>query len=202
MRLYISSGACSLSPHIALAESGLPYTIEKVSLATHKTDHDTDFYSVNDKGYVPLLELDDGRRLSEGPAIVQWIADQAPTSKLAPPNGTFERAQLQEWLNYIATELHKQFAALFDKSAAPELKAQQSKKIEKRLAWIEQHLGGRDYLMGADFSVADGYLFTIMRWTHYLKLETSKMTTLAAWYDRVAARPKVKLVLEAEGIRA
>lgn len=202
MRLYLSPGACSLSPHIALAESGLPYTVDKVSLATHKTEHGDDFYAVNEKGYVPVLELDDGRRLTEGPAIVQWIADQSPATKLAPPNGTFERAQLQEWLNFISTELHKQFSPLFDKSAAPELKAQQSAKITKRFASIEEHLTGRDYLMGVDFSVADGYLFTIMRWAHHMKVDTSSMPMLDAWYARVAARPGVKVALGAEGIRA
>ena len=202
MRLYISPGACSLSPHIALAEAGLPYTVEKVTLSTHKTEHGDDYYGVNAKGYVPLLELDDGRRLSEGPAIVQWIADQSPGSRLAPPNGTFERAQLQEWLNFIGTELHKQFGPVFDKSSAPEVKAASIAKITERLAWVDTQLAGRDYLMGADFSVADGYLFTVSRWARHMKIDTAAMPTLAAWYERVAARPKVKSVLEVEGIRA
>ena len=202
MLLYLSPGACSLSPHIVLFEAGVSFKTEKVVLSTHKTEHDADYYGVNANGYVPLLELDDGRRLTEGPAIVQWIADQAPSKKLAPPNGTFERAKLQEWLSFIGTELHKQFWALFDKSATEDNKQMQRGKIGKRLAYVEECLLEGAFLMGADFTVADAYLFTVTRWARHLRIEAANAPKLRAWYDRVAARPKVKAALDAEGIRA
>lgn len=201
MKLYFSPGACSLSPHIALREAGLPFDLVKVNIGTHKLEDGGDFYGINAKGYVPDLELDDGQRLTEGPAIVQYIADQAPEKKLAPTSGTMPRYRLQEWLNFITAELHKQYSALFNKSMHADVQDAQRKKLQSRYAWIEQQLGDKPYLMGEDFTVADGYLFTVMRWNHHMKVETSDLPRLTAYYERVKARPAVQAALAAEGVR-
>lgn len=155
MKLYFAPGACSLSPHIALREAGLPFTAVKVNVTTKEMEGGGDYRTVNPKGYVPALGLDDGGVLTEGPAIVQYIADRAPASKLAPANGTIERYRLQEWLNFITSELHKQFSPLFDASYPEELKARQRERIGGRLEWVAQQLGNQPYLMGETFTVAD-----------------------------------------------
>ena len=165
MKLYFSPGACSLSPHIVLRESGLAFTPVKVNLRTHQLDDGGDFYAINPKGYVPVFELDDGTRLTEGPAIVQYIADQAPAAKLAPENGSIERYQLQEWLNFITAEVHKQFSPLFDPSTAEEVKTKQREKLANAFDWISQQLGDKEYLTGPNFTVADAYLFTVVNWS-------------------------------------
>ena len=157
MKLYFSPGACSLSPHIVLRESGLPFEPVQTSTKTHKLQDGTDFYSINPKGYVPVLELDNGERLTEGPAIVQYIADQVPAKKLAPANGTFARARLQEWLNFITSEIHKGFSPLFNPAVPEEYKAMARTKLLDRYRWVDQQLEGRSYLMGDEFSVADAY---------------------------------------------
>ena len=200
MKLYYSPGACSLSPHIALLEAGLPFELVLTSTKTHKLKDGTDYYEVNSKGYVPLLELADGQRLSEGPAIVQYIADQAPASKLAPANGTMERYRLQEWLNFITSELHKGFTPLFNPAMPAEAKAISSAKLLERFTWVDSQLEGRDYLMGATFTVADGYLFTVANWSHHVGLDLSGLVTLAAYRARVGSRPAVHAALEAEGL--
>jgi len=200
MKLYYSPGACSLSPHIALLEAGLPFELVLASTKTHKLKDGTDYYGINSKGYVPLLELADGQRLSEGPAIVQYIADQAPASQLAPPNGTFERYRLQEWLNFITSELHKGFTPLFNPAMPEEAKAIYRAKLLERFTWVDGQLEGRPFLMGDQFTVADGYLFTVGNWAHHVGLDLSGLTTLVTWRERVRARPAVQAALEAEGL--
>ncbi len=200
MKLYYSPGACSLSPHIVLREAGLPFELVKVSTKTHKLADGGDFYAINSKGYVPVLEWDDGERLSEGPAIVQWIADQAPASGLVPAAGTRERARLQEWLNFITSEIHKGFSPLFNPGASDEMKAAAKAAVERRLTWVEGQLDGRVYLLGAAFSVADAYLFTVASWGQYVGIDVKQWPRLAAYLQRVAARPAVQAALQAEGL--
>ena len=199
MKLYYSPGACSLSPLIALHEAGLAFEPVLASTKTHKLQDGTDYYTINPKGYVPLLELDDGERLTEGPAIVQYIADQAPQSKLAPPNGTLARYRLQEWLNFITTELHKQFSPLFNAAVPEEFKAMQRKKLRDRLTWVDGQLEGKSYLMGEDFSVADGYLYTVTNWAQPMNIDLAGLDRLAAYRERVAARPAVQQARRTEG---
>jgi glutathione S-transferase len=200
MKLYYATGACSLSPHIALLEAGVEATLVKVDTKTHKTADGGDFYAVNPKGYVPLLELDDGQRLSEGPVIVQYIADRNPASKLAPAAGTMERYRLQERLNFITTELHKQFSPLFQAATPAEYKEIAKEKIGKRFDWISTQLDGKDYLMGNAFTVADGYLFTMLSWADRMKFDLSAMPNLLAYKARVGARPAVQQALTKEGL--
>lgn len=200
MKLYFSPGACSLSPHIVLLESGLPFTPVLASTKTHKLADGTDYYTINPKGYVPLLELDNGERLSEGPAMVQYIADQVPDKRLAPAAGTMARYRLQEWLNFVTSEVHKQYGPLFVPAMPEEAKVLFRAKLRQRYEWIEQQLEGRDHLMGADFGVADAYLFTVTRWAGFAKVDISGLPRLAAYMARVEARPAVQLALEAEGL--
>ncbi len=200
MKLYFSPGACSLSPHIVLHESGLPFTTERVDLKTHKTADGGDYYQVNPNGYVPLLVLDNGEQLAEGPAIVQWIADLVPGKKLAPPNGTLDRARLQSWLNFIATELHKSHSPLFNPAAPEEWRTFMRDLINRRMTTVAKHLEGRDYLMGADFTVADAYLFVVMSWGKWVKVDYAPWPVLQAYQARIAARPAVQAALKAEGL--
>ena len=200
IKLYYSPGACSLSPHIALAEAGLTYTTEKVDLKTKKTETGGDFFAINPAGYVPALVLDNGETLTEGPAIVQYIADLAPAKKLAPPAGSFERVRLQEVLNFISTELHKSFSPLFNPTAPEEWKTFTRGLIGRRLDVVEQKLAGRDYLMG-DFSVADGYLFTVLGWGRLVGVDVKENRPLvAAYLGRVMARPGVQQAMKEEGL--
>lgn len=200
MKLYYSPGACSLSPHIALAEAGLSVDYVKVNLRDKKTEAGDDYLAVNPKGQVPVLGLDGGGVLTEGPAIVQYIADKAPNAKLAPANGTLERYQLQEWLNLITSELHKSFSPLFNPAMSDETKALFRDKIGKTFGYVDGKLAGKDYLMGSQFSVADGYLFTILRWAIGQKFDLAQYPNLKTYFDRVAARPKVKEAMLAEGL--
>jgi len=200
MKLYYSPGACSLSPHIALAEAGLSANLVKVDLRAKKTESGDDYLAVNPKGQVPMLSLDGGVALTEGPAIVQYIADQAPNAKLAPANGTIERYKLQEWLNLITSELHKSFSPLFNPTMPDEAKAIYRDRIGKTFAYIGGQLAGKDYLMGSQFTVADGYLFTILRWAIAMKFDLAQYPNLKAYFDRVGARPKVKEAMLAEGL--
>ena len=200
MKLYYSNGACSLSPHIALREAGLPFDLVRASTKTHKLDDGTDYYTINPTGAVPMLELDNGERLSEGPAIVQYIADLAPQSKLAPANGTFERARLQEWLNYITSELHKGYSPLFRPDTPDVYKPIAQENLKKKYAHVDAKLAGRDYLLGDTFTVADAYLFTVTSWAKYVNLDLSAYANVQAHSARVAARPKVQEALRAEGL--
>jgi glutathione S-transferase len=200
MKLYYSPGACSLSPHIALHESGLAFEAIPAPTKTHQLPDGTDYYTINPLGYVPLLELDNGERLREGPAIVQYIADQAAGKNLAPANGTMARYRLQEWLTFIGTELHKGFSPLFNPAMPAEAKTIASDKVLARLKWIDGELKGKTYLMGEDFSVADGYLFTVTNWAPKVGVDISGLANLAAYRARVAARPGVQAALKAEGL--
>ena len=200
MKLYYSTGACSLSPHIVLREAGLPFDLVLASTKTHKLADGTDYYSINPKGYVPLLELDDGQRLSEGPAIVQYIADQVPAKKLVAPAGTMERYRQMEWLNFISTELHKGIGALFNPALPEEAKAMARTRGASRLEWVNQQLEGKQYLMGDHFSVPDAYLFTVTNWTKHVGVDISAMSHLGAFMARVGSRPAVQEALKAEGL--
>ncbi|MEP7056336.1 MAG: glutathione transferase GstA [Caldimonas sp.] len=200
MKLYYSPGACSLSPHIVLREAGLDFEPVLASTKTHQLQDGTDYYTINPKGYVPLLELDDGERLSEGPAIVQYVADQVAGKKLAPANGTMERYRLQEWLNFITSELHKGIGNLFNPAMPEEAKVLMRAKGLDRLKWVDSQLAGRQYLMGDTFSVADAYLFTVSRWTQYVGIDISGLTNLSAYMARVEKRPAVQAAMKAEGL--
>ena len=200
MKLYYSPGACSLSPHITLHESGLKFEHMLAPTKTHKLEDGTDYYAINPLGYVPLLELDDGTRLSEGAAIVQYIADQVPDKKLAPANGTVARAQLQGWLNFIATEVHKGFSPLFSPATPAEYKTQVIDRLLSRLKWVDGELAGKQYLMGDAFSVADPYLFTVTNWAPKVGVDISGLENLVAYRARVAARPAVQAAMKEEGL--
>ena len=200
MKLYYAPGACSLSPHIVMREAGIPVQLVSVDLATKKTDEGSDFKPINSKGYVPTLELPDGQRLTEGPAIVQYLADQAPARGLAPAAGTIERYRLQEWLNFISTELHKQFSPLFDPACESSMKARLVEKIGRRFDWITKQLGSRDYLMGSAFSVADAYLYTMLNWCRHVGIDLATWPSLASYKTRVEQRPAVHEALKAEGL--
>ena len=199
MKLYYSTGACSLSPHIVLRESGLPFELVLASTKTHQLPDGTDFYTINPLGYVPVLELDDGTRLREGPAIVQYIADQAPDKHIAPANGTLPRYRLQEWLTFINSELHKTFSPLFNPAFGDDVKQVFRDKLAGRYQWIDQQLADKPYLMGEAFSVADAYLFTVTRWTAFANVDISGCAHLQAFNERMAARPGVQAALRTEG---
>ncbi len=198
MKLYYSPGACSLSPHIALYEAGLPHTAVLASTKTHQLQDGTDYYSINPLGYVPVLELDSGERLREGPAIVQYIADQAPDKQLAPPNGTLARYHLQEWLNFISSEIHKGFSPLFNPATPADYKKMAIERLQQRLQWLDGQLAGRPYLMGEQFTVADGYLFTVASWAKHVDVDIAALANLQAFLQRVGARPAVQAALQAE----
>lgn len=200
MKLYYSPGVCSLSPHIVLRETGLPCELVLASTKTHKLADGTDYYTINPKGYVPLLELDNGERLTEGPVIVQYLADQAPASGLVPPAGSFERYRAQEWLNFTTSELHKQYSPLFNPATPDDYKPILRQRLRSRYEWVDQQLEGRDYLMGAAFTVADAYLFTVTRWAGFAAVDLTGLDRLAAYLQRVGERPKVQEALRAEGL--
>jgi glutathione S-transferase len=202
MKLYYSPGACSLSPHIALHEAGIAFEAEKVDLGSKKTESGADYKAINPKGYVPALRLDDGQLLTEGPAIVQYIADQNPGSKLAPASGTPARYRLQEWLNYITSELHKSVGSLFNSKMPKEWQDQVKEGIAGRFDFLSKQLEGKPYLTGDTFTVADGYLYTILTWTGHLGIDLGKWPVLKAYADRVAQRPAVQAALKAEGLAA
>ena len=200
MKLYYAPGACSLSPHIALLEAGLPYDLVKVDLRAKKLENGDDYLQVNPKGQVPALGLDNGELLTEGPVIIQMIADHAKDKKLAPPRDTAERYKLQEWLNFITTELHKSFSPLFQPAIPDEVKTFFRERLIGKFKYIDGQLAGRDHLMGKDFSVADGYLFVMLAWADRLNLDLSALPNLMAYKARIAARPKVKEALTKEGL--
>ena len=198
MKLYLTPYACSLSPHIALREAGIPFDIEVVDLGTKKTKSGGNYASVNPKGYVPALEIEGGQVLTEGPAIVQYIADQKPASKLAPPAGSFERYRLQEWLNFISSELHKSVGPLFSDATPAAWKETLKTRVAGRFDTLSKSLQGKDYLMGSTFTVADAYLFVILSWTSHVGIDLSKWPVLTAYFERIKARPAVKAALDAE----
>lgn len=199
-KLYYAPGACSLSPHIALREAGLQFELERVNTTTKKTASDGDFLAINPNGYVPVLGLSDGQVLTEGPAILQFIADQNPQAHLAPANGTPQRYRLQEWLNFISTEVHKGYSPLFGPTTPEEYKKSVIARLLTRYAYLDKALAGKQYLMGDQFTVADGYLFTVTNWSNFLKIDLSAYPNVTAFQARVAARPKVQEALKAEGL--
>jgi glutathione S-transferase len=200
MKLYFSPGACSLAPHIVLNESGLTFTLVKADLKAHKLEDGSDYYQTTSKGQVPLLELDNGERLSEGPAITQYIADQVPAKKLAPANGTMERYRAQEWLNFVTSELHKGIGGLFNPAMPADGKAVIRARATSKLHWVDERLEGKQYLMGDAFTIADAYLFTVTNWTGHTGIDISGMKNLSAFQARMAARPAVQAALKAEGL--
>ncbi len=200
MKLYYSPGACSLSPHIALLEAGLPYDLVKVDLRAKKLENGDDYLKVNPKGQVPALALDSGEVVTEGPVIVQMIADKASAKNLAPARDSAERYKLQEWLNFITTELHKNFGPMFSPVLADDAKAFFKDRLMGKFKYVESQLAGRDYVMGKQFTVADGYLFTMLAWADRLKFDLSAMPNLLAYKARVGARPKVQEALTREGL--
>jgi glutathione S-transferase len=200
MKLYYSPGACSLSPHIVAREAGLPVDLVKVDLKARKLEGGGDYTRINGKGYVPALALDDGTLLTEGPAIVQYLADRNPDAGLAPANGTIERYRLQEWLNFLTSEIHKSFSPLFNPAAAEGWKQAARDNITRRFDWIAERLGPNAYLMGERFTVADAYLFTLLNWCQWTGVDLARWPALRDYHARVAARPKVQEALRAEGL--
>lgn len=200
MKLYYSPGACSLSPHIALREAGLAFELVKTDLRSKQTEDGGDYRQINPKGYVPALALDDGQVLTEGPVIVQYIADRVPERKLAPPNGSMERLRLQEWLNFTTSEIHKSFSPLFNPQASEDWKAGARALLERRIDYVAQALAGRSYLMGDTFSVADCYLFTTLNWANFVNIDLGRWPAIGDYLQRVGARPAVQAALKAEGL--
>lgn len=200
MKLYFAPGACSLSPHIALREAGIPFTLVKTDTKTKKIEGGGDYLAINSKGYVPAIEIDNGQVLTEGPAIVQFIADLKPESNLAPKAGTLERYRLQEWLNFITSELHKGFSPLFSPDTPAEMKETVKKKLGQRFDWIVAQLGDKPYLTGDTFTIADGYLFTVLNWGQWVGVDLAAWPALKAYHARVASRPSVVEALKAEGL--
>jgi glutathione S-transferase len=200
MKLYYSPGTSSLSAHIALREAGLPFTPVLASTGTHRLADGTDYRTINPRGYVPLLELDDGERLAEGPVIVQYVADQVPARKLAPPPGTLARYRLGEWLNFITSELYRNYTPLFDAAMPEAAKTIHRRTLGARYTWVESQLVGKDYLMGSDFTVADASLFVVTGWAGFVDVDLGAYDNVRAFMARVAARPAVQEALKAEGL--
>ena len=201
MQLYYSPGACSLASHITLREAGLPVELKKADTKTKKLEDGSDYFAVNSKGSVPALRLDDGQVLTEGPAILQYLADQKPESKLVPRAGTLERYRVLEWLNFITSEVHKSFSPLFNPAADPKVKEYTTQNLEKRFDWINKQLAGKQYLTGDQFTIADAYLFVVVNWSNFVGIDLGRWPALKAFQDRVAARPKVQEALAAEGLQ-
>ncbi|HEU5295217.1 MAG TPA: glutathione transferase GstA [Burkholderiaceae bacterium] len=200
MKLYYSPGACSLSPHIVLRELGLPFEPVLASTKTHKLVDGTDYYTINPKGYVPLLELDDGQRLSEGPAIVQYLADNAPAKGLIAAAGSMPRYRQVEWLNFISSELHKSYSPLFNPAMPEEGKAVFRKRLRGRYEYLNQQLEGKSFLMGDSFSVPDAYLFTVTNWAKVVGVDITDLPNVQAFMTRMAARPAVQEAMKTEGL--
>jgi glutathione S-transferase len=202
MKLYYSPGACSLSPHIALLEAGLPYDLVKVDLKAKKLENGDDYLKVNPKGQVPALALDSGELVTEGPVIVQMIADKAAGKNLAPARDSAERYKLQEWLTYINSEVHKSFGPMFSPVLADDAKAFFKDRVMTKFKYLDGALAGNDYLMGKQFTVADGYLFTMLSWADRMKFDLTALPNLLAYKARVGARPMVLEALTKEGLKA
>jgi glutathione S-transferase len=200
MQLYFAPGACSLSPHIVAQEAGIPLTLVKVDLQAKKVADGSDYFAVNAKGYVPALRLDSGELLTEGPAIVQYLADQKPATKLVPAAGSMERYRVQEMLGYINSELHKTYSPLFRPTTSPELRKEREEYLRKRYGLVEKQLAKGPYLFGEQFTAADAYLFTVTNWSNFVKLDLSEFPNLMAFQARVAARPAVQAAMKAEGL--
>ena len=200
MQLYFSPGACSLASHITLLELGLPFDLRRADTKTKKLEDGSDYYAINSKGAVPALKLDNGQVLTEGVAIMQYLVDQKPESGLLPKSGSFERYRVQEWLNYITSEVHKGFSPLWNPSADPAVKEYATTNLFKKFDWLESQLGGKKFLTGDNFTVADAYLFTVVNWSNFLGIDLGKWPKLKEFQARVAARPKVQEAMAAEGL--
>lgn len=200
MKLYYAPGACSLAPHILLHESGLPFSLERVDLATHKTETGADYYGINPKGYVPTLELDNGERLTEGPVIAQYICDQAGNTELMPAAGSLARYRVMEWQNYLNSELHQSFAPLFNPTFDAASKAHFVSRLQQKFAWVSAQLRGKQYLAGDSFSAADAYLFVLAGWAPYLNIDLPNTEELQGYLQRIAARPAVQKAMQIEGL--
>jgi glutathione S-transferase len=200
MKLYFAPGVCSLSPHITIHELELPVELVKVNIQDHTLEDGSDYLAINPRGYVPLLELDNGERMTEGPAIVQYLADLRPEAGIAPQNGTLPRYRLQEALGFINSELHKGMAPLFDPSTPGEMKVAIRTKVGKRLDWLSEQLEGRQYLLGERYSVADPYLFTVLGWTVFIGIDLARWPTLNTYHARIAERAAVRAAMRAEGL--
>lgn len=200
MKLYFAPGACSMAPHIILRGADFAFDLEKVDLASKRTAGGKNYLQVNPKGYVPALELDDGEILTEVPVLLQYLADQKPEAHLAPRAGTMERYRLMEWLNFVTSEIHKQFGPLFNPKITPEWKDNQLSRLAQRFDYLEPRLDSRPYLMGDQFTVADAYLFTVLNWSNFLNVDLGKWPKLKDYLARVAARPAVQQTMKAEGL--
>ena len=200
MKLYYWPGACSLSPHIVSREAGIDLQLAQLDRAERKTADGTVLSNVNPKNQVPVLELDDGQKLTEGPVIVQYLADQKPASGLVPPPGTMERYRVQEWLNFITSELHKTFGPLFRPTTPDDFKVTLRDMLGQRFDWIDKQLAGKQYLMGDQFTVSDAYLFTVLRWSPRVGIDLGKWKNISAYLDRVGARSKVQEAMKVEGL--
>lgn len=200
MKLYYYPGACSLAPHIVLREAGIGFELDKVDLTTKKTESGADYNRVNPRGYVPTLQLDNGEFINEVSVIVQYLADLKPETGLAPKPGTMERTRLQEWLGFIATELHKQYSPLFYPTTPQETRQFQIEKLTHRYDHVAQKLDGKPYLLGEKFSPADAYLFTVSNWAGMLKLDLPGLSALKPYMTRIGERPAVQAALKAEGL--
>jgi glutathione S-transferase len=200
MQLYFSPGACSLASHITAREAGIPIKLERTDTRNKKLVDGADYYAVNSKGAVPALRLDDGQVLTEGVAIMQYLADQKPESKLAPANGTIGRYRVQEWLNFITSEIHKTYSPLWSPASDQKVKDHALGNLEKKLDWVDKQLAGKKYLTGDTFTIADAYLFTVVNWSFFLGMNLDKWPALKEFHARVAARPKVQEAMEAEGL--
>lgn len=200
MKLYFSPGACSLASHIALHETGLPFEIDKLNVPDKTTASGEDFMQINPKGYVPTIRLDDGSILTEGAAILQYIADRKPDSGLAPKAGTMERYRLQEWLTFIGTEIHKSYSPLFNKAATDEVKNYARNLLVKRLGYLETQLAHKPYLMGEGFTVADAYLFVVLSWSGHVGVDLDPFPRIKEYVARIGVRPAVQAALKAEGL--
>lgn len=200
MKLFYAPGVCSLSPHIVLEEAGVAHSLVKTDIRAKTIEGGGDYKTTNPLGYVPALELDDGTILTEGPAIVQYIATKAPGKKLTPPAGSVAHFQMLSWLNFISSELHKGFSPLFNPAMPDEAKTIARERLSSRLAHVDKHLAGKDYLMGAAFTLPDAYLFTVLRWTVPLKIDLSAYPNLQTFKARMEARPAVRAAMKAEGL--
>jgi glutathione S-transferase len=200
LKLFYKAGACSLASHIALVETGLPFEIEAVDLKTKITASGADFTQINPKGYVPALLLDSGEVLTESPAIMQYIADQAPAKHLAPLANAMARYQLQGWLNYISTELHKNCSPLFYPTTSADARATAKANLERRLAYTAKHLDTNAFLLGDEYSIGDAYLFTVLGWAKHIGLDLGKWPALVDYQARVGARHGVQAAMKAEGL--
>ncbi len=200
MKLYYSPGACSMAPHILAREAGYKFELEKVDIPNKKTEHGDDYWKINPKGYVPALMLDDGSVLTEVGVILQYLAEQKPESQLVPKAGSMERYREMEWLNFVASEIHKSIGALFNPKMTPEWKEAQLGLIARRLNFLSGTLEGKQYIMGNNFTAADAYLFTVLNWTNIHKIDLGPWPKVKDYMARVAARPKVQEVMKAEGL--